>query len=213
MVARDQQQVWNAVGGAISNMAIAAAPAARLPNPGTAALPPSLPARSLGTSSYAKAMAQDAVAKKVDEAAPALTQSREQVLEQLKQEHAVGVVVAVHGEVIWADIFADTGLLTRYWSKLVRSYAAEELTDTRHAGAHASEADAQRFLDAPMRGEEKSEGVVGVYRYLQAQTGATDQFVLESLLPGLGEDVHTSRVKVAETTAGSPRTHQPALVY
>jgi hypothetical protein len=37
------------------------------------------------------------------------------------------VVVALHGEVIWADIFSDTELLTRYWIKLVRSYAAEGL--------------------------------------------------------------------------------------
>ena len=36
-------------------------------------------------------------------------------------------VVAVHGEVIWADIFSDTELLTRYWVKLVRSYAADDV--------------------------------------------------------------------------------------
>ncbi len=48
-------------------------------------------------------------------------QSREQALATLRQEHAIGVVVAVRGEVIWADIFSDTELLTRYWTKLVRS--------------------------------------------------------------------------------------------
>lgn len=66
-------------------------------------------------------------------------------------------------------------------------------------GGHTVEAmvaQAQRFLDTPMRGEEKSQGEVGVYWTLESQAGTADQFVLESLLPGLHEEVHMSRVKV-----------------
>ena len=158
---------------------------------------------ALGTTSYAKAMNNALVAQKVDEVAPALESSREAVLSQLKAEHAVGVVVAVHGEVIWADIFADSDLLVRYWSKLVRSYAAEGLTEIGGHVRTATLANAQRFLDTPMRGAEKSEGEVGVYRYLEAKAGTTDQFVLESLLPGAGYDVHVSRLKVK----GVPGVH------
>jgi hypothetical protein len=69
-------------------------------------------APTLPTTSYAKAMQTQAVSAKVDEAAAGLVQSREQALASLRQEHAVGVVVALHGEVIWADIFSDTELLT-----------------------------------------------------------------------------------------------------
>ena len=106
-----------------------------------------------------------------------------------------GVVVAVRGEIIWAEIFSDTNLLARYWSKLVRSYAAEVLsTEGRHDAATID--DAQRFLDVPMRGTEKSEGEVGVYRYREVKTGPTDQFALESLLPGTEYDVHISRLKI-----------------
>ena len=154
-------------------------------------------ARTLGTTSYAKTMEMGAVAQKVDEAAPELTRAREQVLAQLKQENAIGVVVAVRGEIIWADLFADHGLLARYWVKLVRSYAAEGLTPVSGHRVEVSQAAAQRFLDMPMRGEEKSQGEVGVYRTLESKAGTTDQFVLESLLPGLREEVHVSRVKVS----------------
>jgi hypothetical protein len=152
-------------------------------------------APSLGTTSYAKAMQLDAVSAKVDEAGAALTQSREQVLATLKKEHAVGVVIAVRGEVIWADVFANTDLFARYWPKLVRSYAAEVLSD---AGSHemATMEEAQRFLESPMRGVETSEGEVGVYRYREVKTGATDQFALESLLQGSGYDVHISRLRI-----------------
>jgi len=205
MVAKDQQQVWNAVGGAVSSMAMAVAPPAHPGNPtvsttveteSVSSLPMETRNMSLGTTSYAKTMAMGAVAAQVDAAAPELTRAREQVLAQLKQENAIGVVVAVRGEIIWADLFADHGLLARYWVKLVRSYAAEGLTTVGGHRAQATQAEAQRFLDAPMRGEEKSDGQVGVYRTLEAQTGTTDQFVLESLLPGLREEVHVSRVKV-----------------
>jgi hypothetical protein len=216
MVAKDQQQVWNAVSGAIGGMAMAAAPAAVRPVSGSAgtnydisanginSLP--MQSRLLGTTSYAKTMEMDAVAQKVDAAAPELTRAREQVLAQLKQENAIGVVVAVHGEIIWADLFADHGLLARYWVKLVRSYAAEGLTTASgHRPAPTLE-QAQRFLDAPMHGEEKSQGEVGVYRTLESQAGTTDQFVLESLLPGLHEEVHVSRVKVNRAASIEPVT-------
>jgi hypothetical protein len=213
MVAKDQQQVWDSVSGAIGAMAKAAAP---LPASsadhgaygGTGstnlngAYSAGAPARSLGTTSYAKAVQSQAVAAKVDEEAASVVKSREEALETLRQEHAVGVVVAVRGEVIWADIFSDPGLLARYWTKLVRSYAAEEL-ESGPAHGSASVVDAQRFLDTPTHGAEDSQGEVGVYRCLEVKSGGTDLFTLESLLPGTGYDVHISRVKLRGQTANS----------
>jgi hypothetical protein len=208
MVAKSQQQVWDAVGGAIHTMAMAATPP---PHPGGAVMVNganidgvSSTGRTLGTTSYAKTMEMKAVAQKVDEATPELTRSR--VLAQLKQEGAIGVVVAVRGEIIWADLFADPGLLERYWVKLVRSYAAEGLTTVSGHRATATVEQAQRFLDIPMHGEEKSTGEVGVYRTLESQAGTTDEFVLESLLPGLHEEVHVSRVKVNRGATMTPVT-------
>jgi len=186
MVMKDQHEVWNSVNDSVTQMAVVAgAPA----SPGGLHGTP----RTLNTTSYARAMQDSNVSAKVDEAAAPVMKSREQVLAQLRQQHAVGVVVAVHGEIVWADIFADTDLLARYWTKLVRSYAAESLLpgDTH---AQPSLSDAQHFLDAPSGGAETSEGSVGVYRFRELRSGSTETFVLESLLPGTGYEVHISKL-------------------
>jgi hypothetical protein len=203
MVAKDQQRVWNSVSETMSVMASAAPMSSNrsvdveggVSAGGLHGDALRSGSSALGTTSYAKAMQLSSVSAKVDEASAGLTQSREQVLAVLKQEHAVGVVVAVRGEVIWADVFANTDLLARYWTKLVRSYAAEVLSGASQHDAATME-DAQRFLESPMRGVETSEGEVGVYRYREVKTGATDQFALESLLPGVMYDVHISRLKI-----------------
>jgi len=191
MVDQDQQQVWNSVNGAISQMEVAAAPPV---SPGRSA-PGGSYHRSLGTSSYAKAMQDSGVSEKVDEAAAPVMNAREQVLAQLREEHAIGVVVAVRGEIIWADLFASTDLLSRYWTKLVRSYAAESLTEGEDHPV-STVADAQHFLDAPSGGTENSEGEVGIYRYRELKSSHMETFVLESLLPGTGYDVHLSKMKL-----------------
>ncbi len=197
MAEKDQQQVWDSVHGAISRMAEAAAPLASVSG-GIAHGAPA--ASSFGTTSYAKVMESNAVSEKVDEAAAPVMKARDQVFAKLRQEHAVGVVVAVRGEIVWADLFADTELFSRYWIKLVRSYAAESLTESASHPA-PSIADAQHFLDAPTGGTETSEGRVGVYRYRELKSGGTSTFVLESLLPGTGYDVHISKMKLRNPEA------------
>jgi hypothetical protein len=217
MVAKDQQQVWNSVSGAISTMATAAAPESGAANGNVAARqaigvqsgvatlhggptsPVSGAGSAFGTTSYAKAMQTSTVSIKVDEAAAGSVQSREQALATFRQEHAVGVVVALRGEVIWADMFIDTDLLSRYWTKLVRSYAAEALSVGRQHKPATVE-DAQRFLDTSPHGRETSEGEVGVYRYREVKADGTDSFALEALLPGTGYDVHVSKLVVKDAS-------------
>jgi hypothetical protein len=209
MVAKDQQEVWNSVRGSISQMALASAPSASMAMDGGSGAGYS---RSMGTTSYARAMEDSSVSAKVDEAAAPVMKAREQVIAQLRKEGAIGVVVAVRGEIVWADLFVDTDLLSRYWTKLVRSYAAESLTE---GGSHAAPtvADAQHFLDAPSGGTETSEGDVGVYRYRELRSGGTETFVLESLLPGTGYDVHISKLKLreAEHYVKPPRPYHPQI--
>jgi len=187
MVAKDQQQVWNSVHGSIA--AVAAAPG---PNGG-----PMLAAPPPSTTSYAKAMQSDDFKAKVDEAAAPLMKSREEIMAQLHKEGAVGVVVAVRGEIVWADVFSSTDLLSRYWTKLVRSYAAESLTPGE-THSTPTVADAQRFLETPTGGTETSEGTVGVYRYSELKANGTETFVLESLLPDFRGDVHISKLKLRD---------------
>ncbi len=203
MVAKDQQQVWNSVSGAVAKMATAAAPPPKAaPQPYAqsetvivTSAQSSVVVGGLGTTSYAKAMQNKAVSAVLDQETAGMIRSREQILATLRQEHAVGVVVAVRGEVIWADIFSDPELLSRYWSKLVRSYAAEGIGG---GATHktATIADAQAFLDTPANGREDSEGEVGVYRYREVKTVRTDMFSLESLLPNTGYDVHISKLTI-----------------
>jgi hypothetical protein len=201
MATQNQQQVWDSVHGAISQMETVTVAASPVAGPETLSEMP----RTLGTSSYAKAMQNVAVSEKVDEAAAPVIQGREQVLSELREEHAVGVVVAVHGEIIWADLFANIDLLARYWTKLVRSYAAESLAAGEDHAA-PSIADAQHFLDTPVGGRETSEGDVGIYRYRELKSDGAETFVLESLLPGTGYDVHISKMKLR---GGERRVAQP----
>jgi hypothetical protein len=219
MAAQDQQKVWDSVHGAIAGMAVAAAAPPPTARPGTAsetvtvtASAPTLETesaevvgRELGTTSYAKAMQNKAVSAKVDEAAAPAIEGREQVMAKLREEHAVGVVVSVNGEIIWADLFANTDLLARYWTKLVRSYAAESLAGGEDHATPSIE-DAQHFLNAPTGGTETSEGDVGIYRYRDLKSDRTETFVLESLLPGTGYDVHISKMKLR---GGEQRVARP----
>jgi hypothetical protein len=200
MAGRDQQQVWDSVHGAIAQMQRSAGVSGRV----TTAEMRNF--NSFGTTSYAKVMQTSAVSEKVDETAAPVMKAQEQVLAQLRQEHAVGLVVAVRGEIVWADLFASTDLLARYWTKLVRSYAAESLAGSESLTAPAV-ADAQHFLDVPADGTETSEGEVGVYRCREIKSGATETFVLESLLPGTGYDVHVSKMKL-RNAGGRIKTFQ-----
>lgn len=200
MVARDQQEVWNAVGGAIGGMT-AAAPTPSSSQSSNVTIDG--PVMNRSTTSYAKTMQQAAVEQKVDEAGQKLLQSREQILARLRQEHAVGVIAAVRGEIIWADIFADSEMLSKYWTKLIRSYAAEVLTSHEQANSPATVADAQHFLNTASSGHETSEGEVGIYRYSEMHAGNISAFALKTLLPGTDFEVHISKVR----TDSNPIVH------
>jgi hypothetical protein len=190
MVQQDQQQVWDSVSRSVETASKAAAPAAS-PN---ATL-------QLGTTSYAKVLGDQRVQNKVDSVSEPLTRSNRELLQKLREEHAVGIVVAVDGELIWADIFATPEMLAGYWTKLVRSYAAESF-DQGHATAKpATVADAQRFLDRPVQGSESSEGETGIYRYREVRGASESAFALRVLLPGTDFDAHTSRVVGKEDAA------------
>jgi hypothetical protein len=216
MVAQDQQQVWNAVHGSIHTMsgvvAGAGSSTARV-SPGTVQASP----RPLETSSYAKAMQDQDVSRQVDALSEPLSSSHHQVLEKLREEHAVGVVAAVNGRIVWADIFTDTDMLTAYWDKLVRSYAAEALGTEDNSPDKVTEADAQHFVDSPAKGTETSEGETNVYRYREVRGDERATFTLEALLPGTGFDVHVSRSVVRDVMpvvgVMHPRLITPDRIY
>lgn len=182
MVKEDQQQVWDSVHRSVTTAGVAA----RAP---------------MATTSYAKAMSDDRVVKQVDSVVEPLTRSSHEVQQKLRDAHAVGVVVAVHGEIIWADIFASPDMLSAYWTKLVRSYAAESMDDIRAGSKQATIAAAQHFVDRPAHGTESSEGETGVYRYREVRGDDQSSFYLQVLLPGTDFYAHMSRIAEEGDTA------------
>jgi hypothetical protein len=180
MAAKDQQQVWDSVRTSQSAMAVTveatgAAPAVN------------------ATSSYARVMDNKEVQKQVDAVAAPVQRNYESVIRQLHDKNAVGVVVAVNGEIVWADIFASTQLLQKYWPKLVRSYATEAVV-TRAKGGEASLKDAQKFLDDLQGRHETAETEPGIYRQTEITGDGFKVFELTSLLPRTGFAVHVAKM-------------------
>jgi len=180
MGAKDQQQVWDSVRSSQRAMAesvevTGAAPAVN------------------ATTSYARVMDNKEVQKQVDAVAEPVQRNYESVIRQLRDKNAVGVVVAVNGEVVWADIFASTQLLQKYWPKLVRSYATEAVV-TRAKGGEASGKDAQKFLQNLQGRHETAETEPGIYRQSEITGDGFKVFELTSLLPKTGFPVHVAKM-------------------
>jgi hypothetical protein len=182
MVAKDQQQVWDEVRKSQQAMATTEAVV-------VAGAAPQVES----TTSYARVMGNKEVQKEVDSVAEPLQRNYESVIRQLRDKNAVGVVVAVNGEVVWADLFASSQLLQKYWPKLVRSYAAEAVV-TRAKNAEASTRQAQKFLDDLQGRHETADTEPGVYRHTEISGNGFKVFELTSLLPKTGFPVHVAKM-------------------
>jgi len=98
MAAKNQQAVWDQVAQSRA-LAERAAPAAA----------PQIES----SSSYADAVQSPAVMQKMDAVARPIEQSYDKLLGELRAQKAVGAVVAVNDQIIWADAFASTSLLEK----------------------------------------------------------------------------------------------------
>ncbi len=183
MAARDQQSVWNMVASAVGGMA--------------KATPQAAPAIQ-GTTSYAKVMQNPDVEKKVASVAA----DYEGMLRDLKKEGAKGVVVAINGRILWADVFASTDLLEKYWQKLIRSYAAECLTTASEHG-QVDQKSAQMFLDQLQGNREVTETEPGLFRRTEISGDGYRVFSLTSLLSKPEYTVHLA--KMVYNGEGQPR--------
>jgi hypothetical protein len=182
---KDQSEVWAEVRKQQQSMAVEVA-SAPTPSPGSTE-------EIQSTSSYARVMENKDVKEKVDEIAAPIEQNYESLIKQLRDRKAVGVVVAVNGRIIWADLFASTDLLEKYWPKLVRSYASEAVV-TRAKGGEASVAQAEAFLGEMEGRRETIEIEPGVYRHTEANGDGFKAFSLTSLLPRTGFEVHIAKM-------------------
>jgi len=179
MADKDQSKVWDEVRSSKTGMA--------------QGLPSSVSEVVEVTSSYAGAMQNEAVQHKLESVAAPVQQEYQSVIRQLRDKNAVGVVVAVNGEVIWADLFASTNLLEKYWPKLVRSYAAEAMVE-RTNSTSANVKSAQEFLARIEGRREVVESEPGLYRHTEISGDGFKVFELTSLLPGSGFDLHIAKM-------------------
>jgi exosome complex RNA-binding protein Rrp4 len=154
---------------------------------------PSVQTELASTSSYARLNENQAVKAQVDAVAKPIEQHYQTLIKQLRDRHAVGVVVAVNGRIIWADIFASSDLLEKYWPKLVRSYASEAVV-TRAKDVEVSEKKAQAFLEDMEGRKETIESEPGIYRHTEVNGDGFKAFELTSLLPKTGFDVHVAKM-------------------
>jgi exosome complex RNA-binding protein Rrp4 len=179
---QSQNEVWDEVKkqrAAISLEVQAAAPAAA--------------GEIAQTTSYAKVNENRVVKQQVEAIAKPIEENYQSLIHQLRERNAVGVVVAVNGRIIWADVFASTELLGKYWPKLVRSYAAEAIV-TRARETEVSVDQAQQFLDAREGRRELIENEPGIYRHREVTGEGFKAFLLTSLLPQTGFDVHLAKM-------------------
>jgi ARG and Rhodanese-Phosphatase-superfamily-associated Protein domain len=182
---KDQAEVWAEVRKQQQSMTVAVAAAPTASRASTQEIQ--------STSSYARVMENKDVKEKVDEIAAPIQQNYESLIKQLRDRKAVGVVVAVNGRIIWADVFASTELLERYWPKLVRSYASEAVV-TRAKGGEVTPAQAESFLVDMEGRRETIEIEPGVYRHSEANGDGFKAFALTSLLPKTGFEVHIAKM-------------------
>ena len=180
---KNQEQVWDRVAQARGAMtetvtveagALAAAPIQQ-------------------NSSYAMAVDNKEVRKQIDTVAAPVEQEYQSAIRQLRDKHAVGVVVAVNGQLIWVDVFASSSLLEKYWPKLVRSYAAESFSQQAKSATVDSRA-AQEFLDRLDGRREIVEREPGLYRHSEITGDGYKVFALTSLLPSTGFDLHVAKM-------------------
>jgi hypothetical protein len=103
---KSQQGVWNSVARAATTMSA-----------------------DSSTQDYAHVLASPKARAQVDEAAQAFQEEYERELRESAigggGRGAVGVIVAINGELVWSDVFPTVELFRRYWPKLLRSYIME----------------------------------------------------------------------------------------
>jgi hypothetical protein len=178
MAEHDQSRVWENVRASNAKMAnnLSASEAAAVSN----------------TTSYAQVFASAPVAKVV--ARYGGIEGEQNILRELRGKKAVGVVVAINGQVVWADVFASTDLLSKYWPKLLHSYVAEAMTSGNTNGAPNLH-EAELYIGNLSGGREVVETDPGIFRRSDVSGDGYRVFELTSLLPKTTFVVHIAKMR------------------
>ena len=98
--------------------------------------------------------------------------------EKLSAGAVVGVVAAIGGKIVSADVFASHSLFQAYWPKMLKSYALEAVNAAPGAARQVSKDDAESYL-ARVRGDNAADSHQGVYRLAENQSKTAASFELE----------------------------------
>lgn len=98
---------------------------------------------------------------------------------KLIANNVIGVVVAVGGRIISADVFANHLLFQAYWPKMLKSYALEAMNTTRANKQEVDRDQAAAFLSR-VEGESETNGEQGTYRLAENQSSKDASFELEA---------------------------------
>ena len=213
MAEQNQQKVWTEVQNQNSNIARnyaakAASPSAASTGTGQGSADagsgsagglmrtpsPGVTVQALdSTTSYAKVRENPEIEAQIKSITDPVEKSFESVIKQLRAQNAVGVVVAVKGKIIWADLFASQDLLSKYWPKLLESYAAEAFSASGGQGEIDLKS-AQAFVDNWSATHEVMDTEPGLYRQTEFTGNSFKAFELTSLLPRQIFDLHLSKM-------------------
>jgi hypothetical protein len=116
-----------------------------------------------------------------------------QIKYRVQGNTVVGVVVAVNGRPVAADIFASPSLFQRYWPKLLKSYVLEALSSRGIKSGAIDRAAAESFLYR-RDGNSSSEGKNDIYRLTERKAGGESSFELEYLAAAHPILIHFNRI-------------------
>ena len=181
MADKDQQQVWSEVAKTRTAMAetVTVEGAAREIN---------------GTSSYARVMQNKEVKQRVDSVAEPIQRNYQSLIQQLRDQNAVGVVVAVNG----ADGMGrhlcqhqSSGEILAQAGAVLRGGSGRE---PEPKTAVPTSQQAQEFLNHLDGRHETVDSEPGLYRHTEIAGDGFRAFELTSLLPKTGFDLHVAKM-------------------
>jgi ARG and Rhodanese-Phosphatase-superfamily-associated Protein domain len=173
-VGKSQSGVWNSV---TESVQVLAAP------------PPP-------TASYVDLMNSPQAKRALDNEAAAIDEQYENELRsKVGGSGAVGVVVAINGEIVWSDIFPSADLFRQYWPKLLRSYVLEAEGRAKNFPDPPSTGVAQAFL-SEVGGETTIHEEPAVYRRTEISTSEYQIVAIEAMdkLSGDGLLMHCNKM-------------------
>ena len=115
------------------------------------------------------------------------------VINRVQGKDVVGVVVAVNGQLVAADVFSNPSLFQRYWPKLLKSYVLEALSAGPASHSEIERSAAEAFLYRA-EGKASSERQKSVYKLTEHKSEGNASFELDYLKGTEPVLVHFNRV-------------------